>query len=572
LIGVLSAAAEARVVEEFFQLFKTPWEFFAPGRSYDLLISTLEEIPESLSAPALVVYQSCPMRFDEQLGVIAESRTGRDWVEWNGGAFPVYGRLATLQADAPALVRRQRTPEMAGCFVDSQLPTVRIGFDLFYEVGFLLSKGQPSENARVPTLDLHISLLRAIMATLGVSFVEVPPVPAGYDFMVCLTHDVDFVGIRDHKCDHTMWGFLYRSLIGSFVAALRGEQSWSRCRRNWAAALSLPLVHLGLRDDFWLEFDRYLEIERDLGSTFFFIPFKSVAGTVGCAPAPPRRAARYDLAGIRDYIVGLLESGCEIGLHGIDAWQNSQSGRAELNRIQELTGHAEMGTRMHWLYWNEASPRILEEAGFSYDSTFGYNDAVGFRAGTAQAFCPLSAERMLELPLTIQDSAMFYPGRMKLSEEEALSACKALIRSVSSSGGALTVNWHTRSLSPERLWGDFYAQLLREIQGHRVWFGTAKEVVGWFRKRRALRFGSVRREDEGMRVALSSPTGRSDPPFTVRIHQPTYVPPESEVASCMLVSADHPWNGADGLENTALTTQLEANRGNLRSGRSHGAG
>jgi hypothetical protein len=555
LIGVLSAAAEARVVEEFFQLFKTPWEFFVPGRGYDLLISTLEEIPEGLSAPALVVYQSRSTRFDEQLGVIAESRTGRDWVEWNGGAFPVYGSLATLQADAPPLLRRRRTPEMVGYFVDSKLPTVRIGFDLFYEVGFLLSKGQPSENSRVPTLDLHISLLRAIMATLGVSFVEVPPVPAGYDFMVCLTHDVDFVGIRDHKCDHTMWGFLYRSLIGSFVAALRGEQSWSRCRRNWAAALSLPLVHLGLREDFWLEFDRYLEIERGFGSTFFFIPFKNVAGTVASTPAPPRRAAKYDLAGMKEQVVGLLESGCEIGLHGIDAWQSSQSGRAELHRIQELTGQADMGTRMHWLYWNEVSPRVLEEAGFSYDSTFGYNDAVGFRAGTTQAFCPLSAERMLELPLNIQDSAMFYSDRMRLSEEEGLGACKAIIQSVSSSGGALTVNWHTRSLSPERLWGDFYAELLREIQEHRVWFGTAQEVVGWFRKRRALRFESVRREDDGIRVALSSPTGRSDPSFTVRVHHPTPVPPESGLPSCMPASADHSWNGAEALESTALLTQ-----------------
>ena len=44
---------------------------------------------------------------------------------------------------------------------------------------------------------------------------------------------------------------------------------------------------------------------------------------------------------------------------------------------------------------------------------------------------------------------------------------------MSSSGGALTVNWHTRSLSPERLWGDFYKELLAEIQTHRVWFGTA---------------------------------------------------------------------------------------------------
>src|SRR5439155_25937613 len=116
--------------------------------------------------------------------------------------------------------------------------------------------------------------------------------------------------------------------------------------------------------------------------------------------------------------------------------------------------------RMHWLYFSEDSPRILEEAGFSYDSSFGYNNTVGFRAGTSQAFCPLTAQSLLELPLTIQDTAMFYPAHLNLHEAEALDSCRRLIESASRFGGALTVNWHTRSLSPERLWGDVCRRLL----------------------------------------------------------------------------------------------------------------
>src|SRR4029077_9161972 len=128
----------------------------------------------------------------------------------------------------------------------------------------------------------------------------------------------------------------------------------------------------------------------------------------------------------------------------------------------------------------------------------------GFRAGTTQPFCPLGAECMLELPLNIQDSAMFYSDRMKLSETEALNACRELIHSMSLSGGALTLNWHTRSLSPERLWGDFYARLLKEVRTRRVCFGTAGEIVEWFRRRRALSFESVDFKDAGVRVALNS--------------------------------------------------------------------
>jgi hypothetical protein len=548
VIGVLSKPAEARAVEEFFELFKTPWEFFVPGHRYDLLISTAEEIPKGLSAHALVIYQSRSIRFDEELGTITELSTKRGWAEWNGMEFPIYGELAMLKAEGPAVLCRRHTGEMIACFIDSKLPTVRIGFDLFSEVAFLLSEGQPPENARIPTLDLHVSLLRAIMAALGISFVEVPPVPGEYEFFACLTHDVDFVGIRDHKWDHTMWGFLYRSLVGSAATALRGELPWSRCLRNWVAAWSLPLVHLGLREDFWLEFDRYKEIERDLGSTFFFIPFTNVAGILDGVPAPRRRAAKYDLAGIKQQIVGLLEDGCEIGLHGIDAWQDLARGRVELQRIREITEDPDVGTRMHWLYWNQASPAVLDKAGFSYDSTFGYNDAVGFRAGTTQTFRPFGVERMLELPLNIQDSAMFYSGRMKLTEPAALSLCKAITQSFSLYGGALTINWHTRSLSPERLWGDFYERLLREIQKYRVWFGTAQQVVGWFRKRRALRFQVLQVGKGGVSVALTSPHGYSDPSFTVRVYRAVSASDKPVVPFGIPAYTDQQWNGEEALE------------------------
>jgi hypothetical protein len=544
MIGVISKASEARAVREFFQLFKTPWEFYVPGSKYDLVIATREEIPRDLNTSALVIYHSQSIGFDDQIGVEAESSKTSDWVQWDCRDFPVYGDLTVFHSAGRRLLNRRKTSEVVGAILEGlERPTVRIGFDLFYEVGFLLSQGQPPENARFPTLELHISLLRTIILALGMPFVEVPPVPPGYDFMACLTHDVDFVGIREHKFDHTMWGFLYRSTVGSLLKTLAGKLPWSKCLQNWAAALSLPLVHLGLRHDFWLEFDRYAELERGLGSTFFFLPFKNVPGTLGSTAAPKRRAARYDVAEISEQVLNLVNNGCEVGLHGIDAWRNVQSAQAEQARIHDVAGQSDLGTRMHWLYWSESAPKILEEAGFAYDSTFGYNEAVGFRAGTTQPFSPSGAKRLLELPLNIQDSAMFYSDRMMLSEAEAMDACRELIHIMSSSGGALTVNWHTRSLSPERLWGNFYAELLKEIQTHRVWFGTAQEIVGWFQKRRAIRF-----EENGVRVALTSPAGRSEPSFTIRTYEPSLIPGKSAFSPCMSTYEDTLWSGEEALE------------------------
>lgn len=549
MIGVLSRGGETRAVEEFFELFKTPWEFYVPYHDYDVVIATCEEIPTNVNTKLSIIYSSGSTAVDDEMAIATESKQKCEWLDWNGVEFPIYGGLSVFQAAGKPLIRRRGTVEGVGIEVQqSGQQTTRIGYDLFHEVSSLLCEGQPSENAHVPTLEIHISILRAILLSAGIPFAEVPPVPAGWDFAACLTHDVDFTGIRNHRFDHTMWGFVYRAFIGSLRDALTGRVAWSKCFLNWRAALSLPLVYLGLQDDFWLEFDRYMQIESGLGSTFFFIPFRNVAGTWNSRPAPKRREAKYDLSEIKEQVPNLAKNGSEIGLHGIDAWQNAQKAGVELSRIREMTGQHDVGTRMHWLYWTEASPKALEQAGFAYDSTFGYNDAVGFRAGTTQAFRPLGAATLLELPLNIQDTALFYSDRMNLSEAAALDACKRLINSALRFGGALTVNWHTRSLSPERLWGDFYTKLLGEIRAHRVWFGNAGNIVGWFRSRRAIRFDCVRFEDDHAHVALSSPLPTCVPPLNVRIYYPTLSPKGSASSVPEISYKDTQWNGEQALE------------------------
>ena len=519
MIGVVSKDIETKAVTEFFELFKTPWEFCRPQHTYDVVIATSDDLPADLSAAVLLIYNSQETRAD------AKGKTRLQWIrkgeflESNGLEFPIYGKASTLTAPGRPFLRCKGTAEIAGLELSNAVrPTVRVGYDLFHEVSLLLRQGQPPANAHIPTLEMHIALLRSILANSGVSFIEVPPVPAGYDYMACLTHDVDFTGIREHKFDHTMWGFIYRGLAGSLLDAMAGRTAWSKCRKNWKAVLSLPLVHLGWKDDFWLEFDRYMEIEKGLGSTFFFIPSPNYAGTHGSAPAPKRRAAKYDVEKIKERVRKLVKHGCEIGLHGIDAWQDSTKAQAELDRIRKVSNQSKTGVRMHWLYFSDGSPEALERAGLSYDSTFGYNDAVGFRAGTSQAFRPIGAAELLELPLIIQDTALFYPGRMRLTEAEAMQACKQVMKSMARFGGTLVLNWHTRSLSPERLWGDFYAKLLSEMRGARVWFGTGQDIATWFQRRRAFQFHDVQFAEDGVRLKMSGPSMDGQPPLLVRVH------------------------------------------------------
>jgi len=44
-----------------------------------------------------------------------------------------------------------------------------------------------------------------------------------------------------------------------------------------------------------------------------------------------------------------MREGCELGVHGIDAWHSVEKGRDELARIAAVTGESRIGIRIHWL-------------------------------------------------------------------------------------------------------------------------------------------------------------------------------------------------------------------------------
>jgi hypothetical protein len=406
--------------------------------------------------------------------------------------------------------------EVVGLRDDGAEQTVyRFGFDLFQEIAFLLSTGQPVENAGYPTLDRHITVMRDCILQSGIALLEIPPAPAGQKFTVCLTHDIDFVGIRNHRLDHTCWGFLYRATIQTTAGFLTGKTSFRELARNWKAALSLPLVYLGWAADFWMTFDWYLRVESGLRPTYFFIPFKGRAGEGVRARHPARRAAPYELAQLGALLGKLQAAGCEIGVHGIDAWHSADKGREELTKVAQLTKGSNLGVRMHWLLRDLDTYRVLEQAGFDYDSTGGYNETAGYLYGTGQPFRPPGAKRLLELPLHIQDGALFYKDRLGLTPQAAAAICRTMLQNVHDHGGVLTVLWHDRSPAPERCWGEFYEELVSALKAEQAWFASAGEVTRWFRARRAVKFERV--GAGAVRARLCGPQRAVSPPFNLKI-------------------------------------------------------
>jgi len=520
MIGVIADTAEYDVISEFFELFKTPWEFCQSGRRYDVLLCTGDRNFDAIAAKLVLIYAGkTVISGATEEGANSFGKTNRMLLH-NGKRIPIYGDSQVFEGETQGLLLDEESRHVAT--YERQSPNrmvIRLGYDLFREVYILLTEGQPAANAEIPTLDLHIALLRNLIVENGIPLVEIPPVPDGHEFITCLTHDVDHPSIRAHRWDHTILGFLHRAVFGSVVNVLRGRSTIRELCTNWLAALRLPAVYLGLAKDFWIGFDSsYLEVEEGLSSTFFVIPFSDNPGRSSNGAAPSFRAARYGVRDIAPIVRRLLAAGCEVALHGIDAWMDSATGREELDEIRQITGISEIGVRMHWLYYDRQSPAMLDDAGAIYDSTMGYRETVGYRAGTTQVYKPLGTSRLLELPMHVMDTALFYPAYMGLSQRQAKGVLGRVTDTVSYLGGCLTINWHDRSLAPERLWRECYCELVQNLKDRNTWFATASQAVSWFRKRRSVVFEADGFDADSVRARIAVEHNDNVPGLRLRIY------------------------------------------------------
>jgi hypothetical protein len=85
-------------------------------------------------------------------------------------------------------------------------------------------------------------------------------------------------------------------------------------------------------------------------------------------------------------------------------------------------------------------------------------------------------------------------------------------------GGCLTVNWHDRSLAPERLWYKAYRETVESLKERGAWFATARQAVAWFQKRRAVVFERESANHE-IGVRVTGEHAKDLPGLRLRIHE-----------------------------------------------------
>jgi hypothetical protein len=127
LIGVVARADQIGAVEEFFELFKTPWEFYLPGRQYDVVIATTDAVPE-VDASLLLVCGQTARGMDAGLGITALASRQGAVLSVGDDAVPIYGELLTFADAGHEIACITASSEVAGLRIDADgLTVLRLG-------------------------------------------------------------------------------------------------------------------------------------------------------------------------------------------------------------------------------------------------------------------------------------------------------------------------------------------------------------------------------------------------------------------------------------------------------------
>jgi len=331
------------------------------------------------------------------------------------------------------------------------------GFDLWLSIGMLLADSRLGrqvlhmDDLLTPVVD-HLENL--VLQELAPEYGPLgSPWPGGSSFAIALSHDVD----RIHKTFQRFTHSIGEARQGSLRHALDIATS-----RN--------------PDAYW-RFDDIIRLERglDTKSTFFFLHE---------APGDERislrnrllltGACRLDNPRVQNAIREIENSGWGIGLHSSSfARGDRERLREEKAILERIAKRPIRGVRQHLLSPEVQSlwdPQIA--SGFSFDSTMGYSDRLGFRAGTCFPYCVEPASAFLEIPFQIMD------GAIDPSHRATEDRCLRVLREVEAVGGLLVLLWHQRFFNDSEFPGftGLYERLIREARNRGAWVGSLEEV------------------------------------------------------------------------------------------------
>lgn len=271
-----------------------------------------------------------------------------------------------------------------------------------------------------PVVDEYVEMIRRMMKHLGYFHDD-----NKHSFSVKLTHDVD----RIERFSNLSSGF--RQIAAELFVNRNIRQSFYTTK-------SFINCKLFNKADPYDTFDFFMEQAEKLNTRaeFYFIPYRK-----------GENEARYDIGcrSVHKAIKKIQNRGHIVGIHpSKNTFDNPQQLKEEKTRLEHVFGCRIAGGRHHFLRINIPQTwQMWEDIGLEYDSSMGYNDINGFRAGTCHSF-PLfnfltrQTLKLREYPLTVMEVCF-----KTLSPEQMQEETEKLLNCVKKYNGCFVWLWHT---------------------------------------------------------------------------------------------------------------------------------
>jgi hypothetical protein len=266
--------------------------------------------------------------------------------------------------------------------------------------------------------------------------------PAVRQMRVKVSHDVDEIGLP----------FTLRGAAGHAVR--RGHPLWT--------ARDLVALTMGVEP-------AYQKLLREIVAFSIERGIKPAVYWKASGPGPNDTGYELRHAAIQRMIKDFRTQGVEMGIHpGYETFASPEKLSDEVLALQQFFGDRALGGRQDYLRWNPQTWVQWESLGLAYDSSVGFTDGLGFRAGTCYPFRPwLFSEgreaKILEIPLIAMDDSVEMQEKVQIGN--AVAATNDIMERCRMVGGVFTLVWHnTRIIEPGAR--RMYQELLDLIAGH----------------------------------------------------------------------------------------------------------
>lgn len=314
----------------------------------------------------------------------------------------------------------------------------------------------------MPVVDVYCQMLLYVMGLYLPQFIRDTSWNHGKRFCVSLSHDIDY------------WNYWV------------GKQQASALRYNIATIYKRPVnalykilghtIHKNLVHNPWKVMRRMArkEIDNQMKSTWFLFGKDDFDD--------PRQNYISDV-NTKEQIIDLLGQQ-DVGLHGSpEAAFDPLRLQQEMDKLRDL-GFNPIGYRSHYLNFDyQKSFSILENAGIKYDSTLGYWEHIGFRAGISFPFYPYNILenrpfRVLEIPLIVMDTTLYSKRAMNQNLIDARRSLRRLIDLASKYQSHLSLLWHNTTFDPidYPLWSTLYWDTLKYAAKRDAWITSLNDV------------------------------------------------------------------------------------------------